>query len=72
MQYSNVYVTTSAISALAEDVSMQEECVRYVARSGHEPTFRDVFLVYCACRVGTTVKDMCNRLWPRARGIDER
>ncbi|XP_071959760.1 GATOR1 complex protein NPRL2-like [Antedon mediterranea] len=72
-QYSNVYTVTPEINRLMEDKELQQECIRYVARSKHAaPTFRSVFKLYCGLRPATTVKDLCSRYDPRSLRINER
>ena len=71
-QYTNVYVTTPNINKLAEDESMQRECVEYIAKPHKIPSFCDVFAIYCGLRAGITVRDVCSRYNPHSLGIDER
>lgn len=73
-QYSNAYITCPEISRLVEDVQLQDECIRYVARKGlsAEPKFRDLFMLYCSLAPGTTVRDLCNRYNPHNLKIDEK
>lgn len=72
-QYSNVYTPTSKISSLTKDLQLQERCLKYVTKHGHQqPTFRSVFEFYCGLKPGMTVKDLCNRNNPHSLGIDER
>lgn len=73
-QYSNVYTTHPDIQALYTDLRLQQECVRYVAKTGYQrPNFRDVFLLYCSMGPGVTMKDICTRpVNPHSLKIDER
>ncbi|XP_041347751.1 GATOR complex protein NPRL2-like [Gigantopelta aegis] len=72
-QYSNMYTVTPKINRLAEDKSLQSECIQFVARKSHRlPLYRDVFMLYCSLSPGTTVKDLCSRYNPHALKIDER
>ncbi|CAL1534555.1 unnamed protein product, partial [Lymnaea stagnalis] len=73
-QYSNVYTVTQDINKLMEDVNLQEECVKFVAKSDRScPEFRDVFMLYCTFTPGTTVKDLCVRqINPHILKVDER
>ncbi|XP_023227117.1 GATOR complex protein NPRL2-like isoform X1 [Centruroides sculpturatus] len=72
-QYSNVYTPTSKISSLTKDNHLQEKCIKYVAKHGHQkPTFKAIFEFYCGLRPGITVKDLCTRNNPHLNGIDER
>ena len=34
--------------------------------------FQDVFELYCGLKAGTTVKDLCARINPHGRAVDER
>ncbi|XP_053205225.1 GATOR complex protein NPRL2-like [Panonychus citri] len=72
-QYSNVFVTTPKISNLVESTELQEECLRFVAKSpSSKPNFRSVFQFYCNMTPGVTLKDLCIRLNPSHNGIDEK
>lgn len=72
-QYSNVYAGTSKLRKLAEDPKLQKECLDYVTKSTrHPPNFRDVFMFYASMTRGTTVKDLCIRLNPHSKRINER
>lgn len=72
-QYSNVYSGTPQLRKLAKDIKLQKECTEYVSKSArHPPNFRDIFLFYASMARGTTVKDLCIRLNPHAKRINER
>ncbi|KAL0272236.1 UNVERIFIED_CONTAM: hypothetical protein PYX00_005292 [Menopon gallinae] len=72
-QYSNVYAGTAQLRKLAEDPKLQKECLDYVTKSArHPPSFRDVFIFYASMTRGTTVKDLCIRLNPHSKRINER
>ncbi|XP_054161680.1 GATOR complex protein NPRL2-like isoform X2 [Oppia nitens] len=73
-QYSNVYITTPLLVSLAEDVHLQDECIRYVSKAESQPlpTFRLIFQLYCHMSPGMTVKDLCIRFNPSMNGIDEK
>ncbi|XP_059169672.1 GATOR complex protein NPRL2-like isoform X2 [Physella acuta] len=73
-QYCNKYVTAPDIQKLVEDVRLQEECVRFVAKSDRSPPeFRDVFGLYSAFSNAVTVKHLCLRQKnPHVFRVDER
>lgn len=72
-QYSNVYAGTPQLRYLAEDERFQKECIDYVSKSTrHPPDFRDVFTFYANMTRGTSVKDLCIRLNPHSKRINER
>ncbi|XP_064484095.1 GATOR1 complex protein NPRL2-like isoform X2 [Ornithodoros turicata] len=71
--YSAVYTVTPDIINLANDPSLQLECISYVARQGRpKPTFRSIFEMYCSFHQRSSVRDICSRTNPQALGIDER
>ena len=60
--HSNMYALTPEINKLSKDSSMQQECGKWVADDAtHLPSFRNVFMLYCAMGPGITVKDLCAR-----------
>ncbi|XP_012935060.1 GATOR complex protein NPRL2 [Aplysia californica] len=73
-QYSNVYCVTRQINKLMEHTHLQQECLKFVAKSERNlPEFRDVFMLYCQFTPGTTVKDICTRQSnPHNLRVDER
>ncbi|CAG2116926.1 unnamed protein product, partial [Medioppia subpectinata] len=73
-QYSNVYLTTPRLVHLAENISLQDECIRFVSKQESQPlaTFRSIFQLYCHMCPGMTVKDLCMKFNPSAHGIDEK
>jgi len=72
-QYTNVYTVTPNIRHLAENKSLQEDCLKYVARNESVlPTFYSIFMLYCGLAPGTTVRDLCTRFSPQALKVDER
>jgi hypothetical protein len=73
-QYSNVYTVTRDINKLMEDNHLQQECLKFVAKSERSsPDLRDVFMLYCDFTPGTTVKDLCTRQTsPHSLRVDER
>ena len=72
-QYSNVYAGTPKLRKLANDLDFQNECIEYVSKSARcPPNFKDVFVFYASMVRGTTIKDLCIRLNPHAKRINER
>ncbi|KAK6638423.1 hypothetical protein RUM44_008852 [Polyplax serrata] len=72
-QYSNVYAGTPQLRKLAENSPLQKECIEYVSKSlRHPPNFKDVFKFYASMVRGTTIKDLCIRLNPHSKRINER
>lgn len=58
---------------LSEDSQLQKECLEYVSKTvRHPPSFRDVFVFYASMVRGTTIKDLCIRLNPHSKRINER
>nr|CAB3264429.1 nitrogen permease regulator 2-like protein [Phallusia mammillata] len=61
-QYTNVYITTSKVNLIMDDLEFQKECLNYVARTGHQrPSLRDVMTLYCGLAPGVKVQDLCLR-----------
>ncbi|CAG5132623.1 unnamed protein product [Candidula unifasciata] len=73
-QYSNVYTVTREINKLREDAHLQQECLKFVAKSERSlPDLQDVLMLYCDFTPGTTVKDLCTRHNnPHSLKVDER
>lgn len=72
-QYSNVYAGTPQLRQLADDKKLQKECIEYVSKSSrYPPDFKDVFTFYASMTRGTSVKDLCVRLNPHSKRINER
>ncbi|ESO95737.1 hypothetical protein LOTGIDRAFT_188434 [Lottia gigantea] len=72
-QYSNVYTITPQLQQLATDKQLQEECIQFVGRKEKkQPTFYDIYKMYCSLTAGITVKDICSRYNPHSLLIDER
>lgn len=72
-QYSNVYAGTPQLRQLADDEKLQKECIEYVSKSSrYPPDFKDVFTFYASMTRGTSVKDLCVRLNPHSKRINER
>nr|XP_002738243.1 PREDICTED: nitrogen permease regulator 2-like protein-like [Saccoglossus kowalevskii] len=72
-QFSNVYIPTPDINKLMNDTTLKHQCIRYVAKPGHEiPRFSEVFKLYCGLAPGITVKDFCARHNPHSLNVDHR
>lgn len=72
-QYSNVYASTPKLRRLTDDENLRTDCLDYVSKCSRQPpNFRDVFLFYSSMNRGTTVRDLCIRLNPHGKRINER
>lgn len=74
-QYSNFYVPTHRLVELNENLSLQQECVKFVTKhSGtkQDPSFRSIYKMYCNMNYGITVRDLCLQYNPNSLNIDEK
>ncbi|XP_078488340.1 GATOR1 complex protein NPRL2-like [Ciona intestinalis] len=59
-QCSNVYITTAKLNQFRQNTEMQNECLAYVSRSGHQqPTLHDVMTLYCGLGPRVTLRKLC-------------
>eukprot|EP00656_Telonema_subtile_P053893 TRINITY_DN7893_c0_g1_i4.p1 TRINITY_DN7893_c0_g1~~TRINITY_DN7893_c0_g1_i4.p1 ORF type:complete len:148 (-),score=19.12 TRINITY_DN7893_c0_g1_i4:110-553(-) len=67
-----MYMVTPAITQLAENRDMQEECVRYVTLPGRTPPpIAEIFRLYSQLRHGVRFGEFCGRHNTSAVGVDD-
>lgn len=71
-QYSNIYVPTPRICKLFQNPVLQKECIKFVSLSEKRACFRDIFMFYSSFVQNVKLVDLCQRLNPRSKGIDEK
>ncbi|VDM96333.1 unnamed protein product [Thelazia callipaeda] len=77
--YANTYVATEQLHDFYKNPDLIEACLNFVKplnnREGYsnsKPIFSDVFRLYASLKTGLTMKDWCERMFPRQYNVDER
>jgi hypothetical protein len=72
-QYTNIYVTTSALNTLIQDERLQKECLNYIGTDeipSSPLSFAKVLKLYCHLQYGINMKEFCKYHQTDLPGID--